>query len=177
MIDRIARDKLIGAISEYLNDAITAFAFDDRIGEVAAAELPELEHLELWLGTANYGGIENPDSLKPLLAGDRFPKLRYLGLRDSEIADAIAQLVADAPLLDSLQVLDLSLGTLSDAGAKALVASAKIRGLQTLDIHHHYVSPAMVRQLQQLGIDVDASEPKEPEKYNGEEYRYVALSE
>src|SRR5438067_5986538 len=37
MIDRIARDKLIGAISEYLNDAITAFAFDDRIGEVAAA--------------------------------------------------------------------------------------------------------------------------------------------
>src|SRR5579871_2482328 len=54
---------------------------------VCAAQFPELTHLELWLGTDNYGGTTTLDDLQPLLAGSLFPKLTYLGLRDSEIAD------------------------------------------------------------------------------------------
>src|SRR5438067_2522649 len=38
MLDRPARDKLIGAISEYLNETITAFTFDERITEIAGTK-------------------------------------------------------------------------------------------------------------------------------------------
>lgn len=36
MVDRDARDKMAAAVEEYLNEKTTAFAFDDRITEIAA---------------------------------------------------------------------------------------------------------------------------------------------
>src|SRR5262249_56131328 len=80
--------------------------------EVCAAKLPALEHLELWLGEENYGWDGTVNDLKPLLSGKLFPKLRYLGLRDSIIADEVATAVARAPVLKKIRVLDLSLGNL-----------------------------------------------------------------
>jgi hypothetical protein len=145
--------------------------------EVTAADLPALDHLELWLGTANYGGTTTLDDLAPILSDARFPGLTYLGLRDSEIADAIATAVATAPVLDHLRILDLSLGTLGDAGAAALLASPAVARLARLDIHHHYCSPEMVKRLQSLGIEVDASEPQDDDEDDGERYRYVAVGE
>jgi hypothetical protein len=145
--------------------------------EVTAAELPALEHLELWLGTSDYGGTTTLEDLAPLLRGARFPKLIYLGLRDSEIADAIAGAIATAPVLDHLRTLDLSLGTLGDQGAEALLASPAVVRLAQLDIHHHYCSTEMVERLQSLGIEVDASEQEEEDEDAGERYRYVSVSE
>ena len=145
--------------------------------EVTAAELPALDHLELWLGTENYGGTTTLDDLAPILNDTCFPKLTYLGLRDSEIADAIAGAVATAPVLDHLRILDLSLGTLGDQGAAALLASPAVARLEKLDIHHHYCSAEMVEQLQSLGIEVDASEQQEDDEDDGERYRYVSVSE
>jgi hypothetical protein len=151
------------------------------VGEVGAAELPELEHLELWLGTANYGGDATVADLKPILDGKRFPKLLYLGLRDSEMADDVAVAVAEAPVLEQIRVLDLSLGNLSDRGAKALLNSPAIRHLELLDIHHHYVSPEVVKWLRSvglsLGITINADDPREPDQDGDEEFRYVAVSE
>jgi hypothetical protein len=145
--------------------------------EVTAAELPALEHLELWLGTENYGGTTTIDDLAPILSGACFPSLTYLGLRDSEHADALAAAVASAPVLDRIRILDLSLGTLGDEGAAALLASPAVARLQKLDIHHHFCSNEMVERLQGLGIEVDASEQEKEEEYSGERYRYVAVSE
>jgi hypothetical protein len=145
--------------------------------EISAAELPALEHLELWLGTSEYGGTTTLDDLAPILSGARFPKLTYLGLRDSEIADVIAGAVATAPVLDHLRILDLSLGTLGDQGAAALLASPAVARLEKLDIHHHYCSTDMVERLQGLGIEVDASEQEEEDEDAGERYRYVSVSE
>ncbi len=147
------------------------------VREVAAADLPALTHLELWLGDEGYGGDASIDDLGPILMGDRFPRLSYLGLRDSERADDIAIAVAQAPVLERIEILDLSLGTLSDTGAAALLNSPAVRRLRRLDIHHHYCSPATVRQLEELGIEVDASDPQEPDEYDGELHRYVAVSE
>lgn len=148
------------------------------VRQVAAANLPELTHLELWLGTDDYGGDSTLDDLAPILAGDRFPKLQYLGLRDSENADAIAAAVARSPIIERIRVLDLSLGTLGDEGATALLESPAVARLEKLDIHHHYCSDAMVAKLQGIGIEVDASEVQEPdEDRSGEESRYVAVSE
>lgn len=147
------------------------------LAEVAAANLPRLEHLELWLGSDNYGGIADPAPLVPVLASAGFPRLRTLGLRDSEIADQVAAAVARTPLLERIRVLDLLLGNLGDEGARALLANLAVARLEKLDIHHHYVSPDMVAKLQALGIEVDASDPKEADKSQYGEFRYIAVSE
>jgi hypothetical protein len=144
---------------------------------IAAADLPALEHLEIWLGTPDYGGDASVEDLAPILAGDGFPRLTYLGLRNSEIADAIAWALARAPVLERVSVLDLSLGTLSDAGATALLASPAVARLQKLDLHHHYCSPELVARLTALPIAVDASDRQEDETDGDETWRYVAVGE
>src|SRR5262249_10086031 len=149
----------------------------ELVRDVAAADLPELEPLELWLGEEQYAGTSTPSHLAPILSGGLFPKLRYLGLRDAERADEIAAAVATAPITERIRALDLSLGTLSDQGAMALLASPAVARLEKLDIHHHFVSKEMVKRLKALGIRVDASDPKEPDVYDDEVHRYIAVSE
>jgi hypothetical protein len=147
------------------------------VREVAAAELPELEHLELWLGEENYGGDATVADLAPILEGKLFPKLKYLGLRDSEKADEIARAVATAPVIERIRVLDLSMGVMTDEGGAALLASPAIARLEKLDVHHHYCSEEMTANLQSLGIEVGASERKEPDEDGDEVWRYVAVGE
>jgi hypothetical protein len=147
------------------------------VREVAAADLPELEHLELWLGEEQYGGNSTVADLAPILSGALFPKLRYLGLRDAERADKIAAAVATAPITERIRVLDLSLGTLSDQGAMALLASPAVSRLEKLDIHHHFCSEAVVEKLSGLGIVLDAGDRKEAEEHRGRTWRYIAVGE
>ena len=143
------------------------------VREVWAAHLPSLEHLELWLGDTGYGGDATVGDIRPIFTEPLFPKMTYLGLRDSEIADEIAIAIADAPVLRQLHTLDLSLGTLGDEGAAALLASPLVAGLKKMDIHHHYCSEEMTAKLEALGMDVDAGEREEDD--DGD--RYVAVSE
>jgi predicted DNA-binding WGR domain protein len=144
--------------------------------EVCAAKLPALVHLELWLGEEQYGWDGTVEDLKPLLSGKLFPKLRYLGLRDSIIANEVAAAVAQAPVLKEIRVLDLSLGNLDDEGARALAGSADVAKLEKLDIHHHFVSEEVVAQLKGLGIEVDAGERMKPWDFDPD-YRYIAVGE
>jgi hypothetical protein len=144
------------------------------VREVAAADLPELEHLELWLGTDGYGGDATVADLAPILDGESFPKLKYLGLRDSQIADDIARAVATSPMIERIRVLDLSMGALTDEGAAALLTSPAIARLEKLDVRRHFCSEEMTVKLQSLGIEVDASERQE---VYGDDVRYVAVDE
>ncbi len=153
---------------------IQSGGLDGRVvREVMNADLPALEHLELYLGTDNYGATATPEDLSPLLDGALFPKLTYLGLRDSDRADEFAQVIANAPITARLEVLDLSLGTLSDEGAAALLASPAVRGLKKLDVHHHWCSDEVMEQLRALGTQVDVSEQQDLE----EDWRFVAIGE
>jgi hypothetical protein len=145
--------------------------------EVFQAQLPALEHLELWLGTPNYGGDITPEDLAPLLNGSLFPKISYLGLRDSEIADQVAVAVAKAPIVQRLKTLDLSLGNMGDVGATALLASPLIQQLENLYLHHHYISEELTQKLTNLSVMVDVSDRQEANVYDGEEHRYIAVSE
>lgn len=149
------------------------------IHEVLQADLPALEHLELWLGTPNYGGDATLDDLAPLLSpsSQLFPRLRYLGLRDSEIANDLAAALTISPLIERIRVLDLSLGLLDDQGARALLDCPAVRQLEKLDIHHHFCSLDMMERLQSLGITVDTSERQEPDRWGREDHRFVAVSE
>ena len=80
-------------------------------------------------------------------------------------------------MLKRISVLDLSMGTLGDAGAALLAASPAVAKLKKLDIHHHYVSEDNVARLRALGIEVNDDDREEPDSWDGEEHRYVAVSE
>jgi hypothetical protein len=147
------------------------------VGQIIQAQLPALEHLELWLGDDMYGGDSTVDDLEPLLTGNLFPQLRYLGLRDSHIADEIAAAVAQSRILGQIEVLDLSLGTLGDVGAAALLSGGALGHLKLLDIHHHYCSDGLIARLNGLGIPVNTADRQKEDDYNGESHRYVAVSE
>jgi hypothetical protein len=147
------------------------------VRDIAGAQLPELEHLELWMGDENYGGNATVDDLAPILSGECFPRLKYLGLRNSQIADEIAAALVNAPVLEKIRILDLSLGVLTDKGAATLISNPAIGRLEMLDIHHHYCSKEMVEKLTKLGIEIDVSDRQEPDKSGDEIYRYVAVSE
>jgi uncharacterized protein (TIGR02996 family) len=167
------------ALQQFRHEHLKSLAFEasnlprEVVRVLGTCDLPALEHLELWLGTEEYGADTEVSDLEGIFQARRLPSLRYLGLRNSEIADDIAAALAGAPVLQRLRVLDLSLGTLSDAGAAALLAIPAIGRLEKLDIHHHYVSQEMLERLRGLGIEVDAGDPQEPD----EDYRYVAHSE
>ncbi|WP_329138984.1 STM4015 family protein [Streptomyces sp. NBC_01476] len=148
---------------------------------VAASELPALEHLELWLGVESYGGDATVDDLAPILAGGRFPALRHLALRNSEIQDEIAAAVASAPVVAQVTSLDLSLGVLTDDGAAALLTGQPLIHLDRLDLHHHFVSEAVVQRvretLEPAGVKVDLSDPCEPWESDGRSHRFTSVSE
>ncbi|TXS32182.1 leucine-rich repeat domain-containing protein [Streptomyces sp. ms191] len=149
---------------------------------IAGSALPALENLELWLGTDQYGGDSTPADLEPLLAGTNFPALRSLGLRNSDSQDGIAAAVASAPVVGRLERLDLSMGTLTDEGAAALLAGQPLTHLGHLGLAHHYLSEEMseriVDALTPHGVRVDVGDRQVPESYrDGETYRYVAVAE
>jgi len=143
------------------------------LADIRNAKLPELRKLELYLGVDEYGFSGSIDDVLSVADPGLFPKLTYLGLKDSEIQDEIAQALADAPILDQLETLDLSYGTLSDAGAEALLASARIKKLKHLDLKYHYMSDEMVKRWQDSGLPVDVSDQQDTE----DEWRYPFLTE
>jgi hypothetical protein len=144
------------------------------VREVVGSELPELEHLELWLGDDGYGWDGSLADVEPVLAGALFPKLRYLGLKDSIIQDEIAAAAAKAPVTERLETLDISMGTLSDVGARALLESASVAKLKKLDIHHNYIPADLLEKLKGLGPEVDASDS---EGETDPDDRYVEVAE
>ena len=144
------------------------------VREICQCGFPNLQHLELWLGVENYGWDGGVEDLQPILAGKHFPKLTYLGLRNSEIVDDIAPVVVNSPILGQLEVLDLSNGTLTDVGAQALLNMPGSIPLKELNLSHHYMTESMVEQLQsRLKCDVIADEGEDPNT----EWRGVVVSE
>ena len=145
----------------------------DVLQALAQSSFPAIEKLELWLGTDEYGFDGDLDDVRRAVDQLRTPGLRTLGLRDSEIADEVAQWLADEPWIAQLQTLDLSLGTIGDVGAQALLASPHARGLARLDLSHHYISKPLQQQLRAAipGVVLD------DEQDDDEDDRYVAVGE
>ncbi|WP_026404958.1 STM4015 family protein [Actinomadura rifamycini] len=146
------------------------------VRSVGASDLPNLEHLDLWLGTPDYGGDASVDDLAPILSGERLPALRHLGLEDSEIQDEVAEAVASAPVVARLESLSLAMGTLSDRGAEALLAGQPLTHLRKLDLHHHFLSEAMMERVRAAlpGVDVDLGDRQVADDF---ERFYIRVSE
>ncbi|GHH25140.1 STM4015 family protein [Streptomyces lanatus] len=150
---------------------------------IGASDLPALEFLDLWLGTPDYGGDSEAADLEPILSGARLPRLRHLALRNSEMQDAVAAALASAPVVERLEVLDLSMGVLTDEGAVALLSGQPLTHLKTLDLHHHYLSKAVEERVRQtlvpagVQVDLDRDDAEEDTEDDGTVWRYVAVGE
>jgi hypothetical protein len=149
------------------------------VRQLGDARLPSLQHLELWIGTRRYGRTVNIQDIEYLLTHAAWPNLRTLALRNADIADEIAQLVPTLPIMGQIETLDLSLGTLSDVGAAALLTLEKAAPrLQTLDLHHNYCSEAMLKHLEALPYAVKTFDARTVGvSRRGEEMRFVAVGE
>src|SRR5262249_31311861 len=100
------------------------------------------------------------------------------GLRDDAHADATAAALASAPVVSMLDTLDLSMGTLGDEGAKALMKNPALRKLKHLILRHHYLSDEMMERLRKLGPKVDVDDKQTPaDGGDGELHRYVEVFE
>ncbi|MFJ1704286.1 STM4015 family protein [Kitasatospora sp. NPDC088346] len=146
------------------------------VAAVGASDLPALAELELWLGVEEYGGGASVGDLAPILDGVRFPTLRRLGLENSEIQDEIAAAVAHAPVVARLEHLSLAMGVLTDEGVGALLEGQPLTHLQSLDLHHSFLSEPVRERLQEAlaGVKLDLAESDDDED---EEDRYVAVAE
>ncbi|WP_067697804.1 STM4015 family protein [Nocardia jejuensis] len=161
----------------------------DAVRGIAASDLPALTHLDLWLGTSEYGGDSAVEDLAPILTGALLPSLKHLALRNSEMQDEICLALASAPVVARLDSLDVSMGVLTDDGAVALLSGQPLTHLSSLDMHHNYLSAAMRTRLTETlgaagvtlslsddGAESDIDEDDEDDE-DGEVWRFVAVGE
>lgn len=148
------------------------------ITDIANADLPNLKHLEVYLGTSDYGFSGSVNDLTPILQ-DRFNQLTYLGLKNCEIQDDIAIAVANAPVTSHLKTLDLSLGVLTDKGGQALLESTKLDNLIFLNLNYNYLSDDMAEKLNAFakskGFRIDVSSDADYDE--DDDWRYVCIGE
>jgi uncharacterized protein (TIGR02996 family) len=144
---------------------------------IAAAKLPACEHLDVWYGDDDYGGDATWKDVAPLLTNGNLPSLRHLGLRNAVFTDELARALASSPLLPRLRTLDLSLGTLTTEGAKAMAdRRAAFAHLERLDVSDNLLDSGGVRALRGLCKKVVIGEQREIEEW-WEDDRYVAVGE
>jgi len=143
---------------------------------IATAKLPRLRHLDIWYGDPNYGGDATIADVRPLLARTDLPELAHLGLMDAAFADEICRELVGSPLAAQLRELDLSLGTMSDAGAEALVANASaFPNLVTLDVSSNYLGNDTIASLARTFPKVIAGDHKDGDE--DEDDRYPSVGE
>ena len=135
---------------------------------ICAARWPVLEDLEIWFGRTERGAaVLTGHELAPILSGRTLPKLRRLALMNAEFTDAICDMLARAPIVARLTELDLSKGTMSDAGAATLVAAAsRFRHLTKLVIDENDVSPSAADALVRVLPNVQLGTQRADEYYD-----------
>ncbi|WP_062055449.1 STM4015 family protein [Aquimarina longa] len=111
------------------------------------ASFENLEYLEIWLGTDEYGATVTIDKVKELIDGVGFPKLTHLGLQNSDMQDEIAILLKDHPILSRIETLDISMGTLTKKGAEALLANDGLLQLKHINCRHHFIPDNLIKEL------------------------------
>lgn len=145
------------------------------IKSICKSDFPNMEHLELWLGTEEYGLSASVEDLQPILSGKLFPKLKYLGLRNCQFVDDIAAVIVNSPIIERIESLDLSLGVLTDEGGRAFLSLPDNTTLKHISLHHNYLTPDVSKQLKKLPVKFDLSNPSHMDQ--DEEWRFVAVGE
>ncbi len=139
-----------------------------------------LTHLELWLGTEEYGGTVKAETVEKLISGMDLPKLKFLGLMNSDIQDLIVKLFENHPIIDKIETLDFSMGVLTNKGGKSLLANDKLSTLKSLRCVFNFMSDDMIEKLTNKfkNGDFDRSWAEYEEEEDEEDrYYYVEVGE
>ena len=156
-------------------EIVTGGMGQECLRSLADAEWPALETMELWLGSSSYGFEGTVDDVERILGGEGLPKLERLGLMNTELSDEIATRLGHSKILRRLRSLDLSYGTLTDEGARALAATREaFAHLSHLALDENFLTAEGIDVVQGLCPNVTTERQKEPWE-EGE--RYVSLSE
>jgi hypothetical protein len=146
------------------------------LDEIAKSELPSLTRLELWLGDDGYGGNAKISNVEPLLSASKFANLKHLAIKNSEIQDDVTIAICNSDLINQLEVLDVSMGIMSDKGGEALLSNKdSLEGVK-INASENYLSEDMCTKLTKSGLDIDVGKQKEVED-DDDDYRYVSVSE
>jgi predicted DNA-binding WGR domain protein len=137
-------------------------AMDRRtVAMLAREDWPELTELALWLGSPRLGCDVQLEDLLPLLAPERFPKLRRLSLRAAPFGSDLAEALTASALVAQLEVLDLSLGTLGRRAVEHLRSQdSKLAHLRRLDLTLNELPPGA--ELDGVAKFVAIGEQREP---------------
>jgi hypothetical protein len=127
---------------------MTAGLQRENLADVSKAELPHLEELDLWFGEPRYGAdVFTGSDLAPLLER----RYQRLGLRNADFTDEIVSVLVGWRGLPYLTTLDLSLGTLTDAGAQILIDNAQhFAHLKKLDLEQNVIGDEMRERLRKV---------------------------
>ncbi|MFT3697375.1 MAG: TIGR02996 domain-containing protein [Kofleriaceae bacterium] len=132
-----------------------------------------LEHLEIWFGSSRRN-VHTPLDLIEKLVARPWPKLRTLSLSNGEHTDELVEIVLRSPLCAQLEALSFTGSTLTDEGARRLIASAGVLAhLEQLDVTHNFLSHDTARQLH---LAIPATEGHD-EQRGWQDYRYAMTEE
>lgn len=153
---------------------IVTGGFDSAsLDALLSVEWPNLHTLSLQLGSENEIDVRELDRL---FEGASFPALRHLGLTNSTISDEIAKQITESPIVKQLETLDLSLGTLGDEGAQAIIdAKARLAHLKRIDLSENWISRAMSSRL--TGICEALFDADQQDDRGDRQNRYIAAYE
>lgn len=146
---------------------------------LATAKLPELTHMEVWFGRTDYGGTTDIDALRPIFTSKTLPKLRHLGLQNAEMQDQIAIELATSPLLAQVESVDLSMGTMREPGAQAILANAaRFKHLKSLKLENNYIPDELALELvNTFGAMIKVGRQDRPDEWDGELHYYTTVGE
>ena len=145
---------------------------------IGAAELPELRNLLLYIGVEDYGFDGDVSDIEAMLSKSDFSRLEVLGIMDSEIQDEITEVVVKSKYMDQIEVLDLSMGSLSDKGGGILLEELpRHENIRFVNLEYHYMSDEMMKKLKGLAVSVNVDDQQEDDEYDGEIFRWPMLTE
>ena len=148
------------------------------VEDILGSDFPNLEKLILYVGVEDYGFEADIEIFRPLFSKERFPKLTYLGIVNSEEQDKIVEMFLESDILPQLETMDVSAGTLKDEGAQLLLDNMdKIAHLKFINMRYNYLSKEMKKQLQSLPMKIDIAETEEADEYDGELWYYPMITE
>lgn len=139
---------------------------------------PNLTHLELWLGTEEYGGSVKATTIEKLISKIDASKLKFLGLMNSDIQDQVVKLFENHPIIDKIEILDFSMGILTNKGGESLLANDKLSTLKSLKCVFNFMTDEMIEKLTTKFKNGDFDRSwAEYEEDEDDRYYYVEVGE
>ena len=149
------------------------------IKSISNAHWPKLEKLIIWFGASDYGAAATVNNIQTILDGNHTPNLKHLGLMNSEISDEICKALITSSILPKLETLDLSMGIMSDVGAKIIEKNiSQFKHLKKLNLDQNYITDVGTDLLLiDSNHNISINEQEEDDDYDDEVYRYVSVGE